>query len=163
MDKVVLGWGDVQECVSRVISQLDSDYDCMLVITRGGLVPACLISEQIGLRNILVAAVMFYTGVDERLEAPIFLQFPADPLLAGKKVLVVDDVWDSGRTIMAVKARIEEAQGRPTTAVLHFKPDRSQFPDARPDLYGKETNDWLVYPWDPDSPLTASQPVSAGG
>lgn len=151
MDKVHLGWNDVQECVSRIIAQLDTDYDCMLVVTRGGLVPACLISEQIDLRNILVAAVMFYTGVDQRLESPIFLQFPADPLLAGKKVLVVDDVWDSGRTIMAVKTRIEEAQGRPTTAVLHFKPTRSQFPNVRPDVYGKESGDWLVYPWDPES------------
>jgi uncharacterized protein len=151
MDKVHLTWDDVQDCVGRIIRQLNGEYDCMLVVTRGGLVPACLISEQIGLRNILVAAVMFYTGVDERLDAPIFLQFPADPLLAGKKVLVVDDVWDSGRTIMAVKARVEEAQGRPTIAVLHFKPTHSQFPNARPDVYGKESGDWLVYPWDPES------------
>src|SRR5689334_3525198 len=146
-----LSWDDVQDCVMRVIGQLERDYDCMLVVTRGGLVPACLISEQIELRNILVAAVMFYTGVDQRLGDPIFLQFPADPLLAGKKVLVVDDVWDSGKTIMAVKQRVEEAQGRPSVAVLHYKPNRSQFPRQRPDVFGKETEDWLVYPWDPES------------
>jgi hypoxanthine phosphoribosyltransferase len=149
--KVHLTWDDIQECVARVVSQIDRDYDCMLVVTRGGLVPACLISEQIDLRNILVAAVMFYTGVDQKLDAPIFLQFPADPLLAGKKVLVIDDVWDSGRTIMAVKARVEDAQGKPTMAVLHYKPTRSQFADAKPDVYGKESADWLVYPWDPES------------
>ncbi|HEX6513916.1 MAG TPA: phosphoribosyltransferase family protein [Chloroflexota bacterium] len=151
MTKVHLTWHDVQACVSSIIGQLERDYDCMLVVTRGGLVPACLISEQINLRNILVAAVMFYTGVDQRLESPIFLQFPADPQLAGKKILVVDDVWDSGRTIMTVKARVEEAQGRPDIAVLHFKPARSLFGEARPDFCGKETNDWLVYPWDPEN------------
>jgi len=146
--------------VDRLVAQLDRDYDCLLVITRGGLVPACLISEQLGLRNILVAAVMFYTGVDERVEAPIFLQFPADPLLAGKKVLVVDDVWDSGRTILAVKARVQEAQGRPTLAVLHYKPKYSQFPNTRPDFFGAESADWLVYPWDPLSRY--SKATSAG-
>ncbi|MBV9120730.1 MAG: phosphoribosyltransferase [Chloroflexi bacterium] len=150
MQKVHLTWDDIQESVSRIIGKLDNDYDCMLVVTRGGLVPACLISEQIDLRNILVAAVMFYTGVDQTLEAPIFLQFPADPLLAGKKILVVDDVWDSGKTIMAVKQRVVEAQGHPSIAVLHYKPERSQFVE-RPDFWGKETSDWLVYPWDPDS------------
>ncbi|HLG73208.1 MAG TPA: phosphoribosyltransferase family protein [Chloroflexota bacterium] len=148
--KVHLTWHDVQDCVGSVVGQLERDYDCMLVITRGGLVPACLISEQIDLRNIVVAAVMFYTGVDRTLEAPIFLQFPADPLLARKKVLIVDDVWDSGRTIMAVKARVEEAQGKPVTAVLHYKPARSMYPD-RPDIFARETSDWLVYPWDPES------------
>lgn len=160
MEKVQLTWDDVQDCVSRIIGQLQETYDCMLVVTRGGLVPACLISEQIDLRNILVAAVMFYTGVDQRLEAPIFLQFPADPLLAGKKVLVVDDVWDSGRTIMAVRARVEEAQGQPTVAVLHFKPERSQFPNLRPDVYGKESADWLVYPWDPESERSPTRTAS---
>lgn len=150
MQKTHLTWRDVQVCVSELVRQLDRDYDCMLVITRGGLVPACLISEKINLRNILVAAVMFYMGVDQPLDAPIFLQFPADPLLAGKKVLVVDDVWDSGRTIMAVKSRVLEAQGKPTTAVLHYKPSRSLYPD-KPDFYGKETGDWLHYPWDPEN------------
>jgi uncharacterized protein len=154
VDKVQLTWDDIQECVSRIIGQLDRDYDCMLVVTRGGLVPACLISEQIDLRNILVAAVMFYTGVDQRLDDPIFLQFPADPLLAGEKVLVVDDVWDSGKTIMAVRQRVEEAQGKPSIAVLHYKPNRSLFPAAHPDFWGKESNDWLVYPWDPESEIS---------
>ncbi len=155
MEKVILTWHDVQECVADVVRRLENDYDCMLVITRGGLVPACLISERIGLRNILVAAVMFYVGVDQKLDAPIFLQFPADPLLAGKKVLVVDDVWDSGRTITAVTKRVEEAQGKPTTAVLHFKPARSLYPNLEPDVYGRETGDWLVYPWDPESPFNS--------
>jgi hypoxanthine phosphoribosyltransferase len=151
MEQVHLTWEDVQDCVARVVTRLDRDYDCMLVVTRGGLVPACLISEQIDLRNILVAAVMFYTGIDHTLDSPIFLQFPADPLLADKKVLVVDDVWDSGKTIMAVKGRVEDAHGQPTIAVLHYKPGRSQFPGAQPDIFGRETEDWLVYPWDPES------------
>lgn len=151
MDKIFLTWNDVEECVDRVVSRLDRDYDCILVITRGGLVPACLISELINLRDIIVAAVMFYTGENQTLEKPIFLQFPADPLLAGKKILVIDDVWDSGKTIMAVRERIETAQGRAHVAVLHYKPKHSQFPDEAPDYYGKETDAWLVYPWDPQA------------
>jgi hypoxanthine phosphoribosyltransferase len=153
MEKIRLTWQDVQRCVADVVKQLPRDYDCMLVITRGGLVPGGLISELIGLRNILVAAVMFYMGVDQKLDAPIFLQFPADPLLAGKKVLIVDDVWDSGRTITAVTSRVLEAQGKPERAVLHYKPSRSLYSE-KPDFYGAETGDWLVYPWDPESPYT---------
>jgi hypoxanthine phosphoribosyltransferase len=44
---------------------------------------------------------MFCEG-EETLPEPVFLQFPLDPLLFGKRVLVVDDVWDSGRTAWAV-------------------------------------------------------------
>jgi hypoxanthine phosphoribosyltransferase len=120
----------------------------MLVITRGGMVPACIISERLNLRNILVAAVLFYTAQERTLEKPIFLQFPADPLLTDKRVLIVDDVWDSGRTIMAVRDRVRDAGGQPETAVLHFKPGRSAFFNQRPDFYVDETDAWIVYPWD---------------
>ena len=119
----------------------------MLVITRGGMVPACIVSERLNLRNILVAAVMFYTGQERTLDKPIFLQFPADPLLTNRRVLIVDDVWDSGRTIMAVRERVMDAGGNPETAVLHYKPAHN-LRDARPDFFVDETDAWIVYPWD---------------
>ena len=97
---------------------------------------------------ILVAAVMFYTGQEHTLEKPIFLQFPADPLLNERRVLIVDDVWDSGRTIMAVRERVLDAGGYPETAVLHYKPRRTAYSDVRPTYYVDETDAWIVYPWD---------------
>ena len=78
--------GEIQRLVDHLIKAYLSDtYDAMLVITRGGMVPGCLISEKMDLRNILVAAVVYYTDVDQTLDTPIFLQFPTDTLLAGKR------------------------------------------------------------------------------
>src|SRR5260221_11667684 len=102
MNKEHLTWTQIEDLAIRLADRLPTDYDVMLVITRGGMVPACIISERLNLRNILVAAVMFYTGQGRTLDKPIFLQVPADPLLNGRRVLIVDDGWDSGRTIMAV-------------------------------------------------------------
>lgn len=148
MNKQYLTWTQIEELSIRLAEQLTQPYDVMLVITRGGMVPACIISERLNVRNILVAAVLFYTRDEHTLEHPVFLQFPGDPLLAGKKVLVVDDVWDSGRTIMAVRERVVNAGGMPTTAVLHFKPGKSRYQDNRPDFFVGETDAWIVYPWD---------------
>ena len=103
MNKQHLTWTQVEDLAIRLADRLEAAYDVMLVITRGGMVPACIISERLNLRNILVAAVMFYNGQERALEKPIFLQFPADPLLNKRRVLIVDDVWDSGKTIMAVR------------------------------------------------------------
>jgi hypoxanthine phosphoribosyltransferase len=146
--KRILGWEDIIDEVDDLVARIGSDYDAMLVITRGGMVPACLISERLDLRNILVAAVQLYTGIGTTLEDPIFLQFPSDTLLHGKRILVVDDVWDSGRTAMCVRQRVHVAGGIPTVAVLHYKPRASRFPDHQPDFYAELTDDWLVYPWD---------------
>lgn len=143
-----LTWEDIEDCVAELVARLPRDYDLLLVITRGGMVPACLISEQADLRNIVAAAVMFYTGMGETLSDPVFLQFPSDPLLYGKKILVVDDVWDTGKTITAVKQRIVAAGGKVDLAVLHYKPSHSLFANG-PDYYATTTDEWIVYPWDP--------------
>jgi hypoxanthine phosphoribosyltransferase len=156
--KIYLSWEDIEELVARLVADLPRDYDLLLVITRGGMVPACLISEQTNIRNIVAAAVMFYTGVGDTLPDPVFLQFPADPLLFNKRILVVDDVWDTGRTIVAVKQRIEAAGGHADLAVLHYKPSHSKF-EERPDYYADKTDAWIVYPWDP---VRAKPPVGVG-
>jgi uncharacterized protein len=147
--KRYLSWGDVESLVNRLVEKLPSDYDHLLVVTRGGMIPAALVSQLIGIRDILVAAVMFYSGPDARLPEPLFLQFPDDPLVAGKRILVVDDVWDSGGTCVAVVERLKRAGANPEVAVLHYKPQRSDFPSRRPDYYVEETPDWIIYPWQP--------------
>lgn len=146
--KRILSWTDITRAVDHLVSRLSGDYDAMLVITRGGMVPACLISERLDIRDILVAAVRLYTGFSTTQAEPTLLQFPADDLLRDKSILIVDDVWDSGRTAVAVRERVRSAGGRPQLAVLHFKPRASQFPDDGPDYFAEMTDDWIVYPWD---------------
>jgi len=147
--KRILSWVDVEALVNRLVAKIPTHYDHLLVVTRGGMIPAALVSQLIGMRDILVAAVMFYSGPDERLAEPLFLQFPEDPLVAGKRILVLDDVWDSGSTCVAVVDRLKRAGALPEVAVLHYKPRRSHFPAHRPDYYVEETEDWIVYPWQP--------------
>lgn len=149
VEKEYLGWGQIEGLVDRLLEQLPRDYyDLLMAVTRGGLVPAGLIAEKINQRNVMVAAVMFYTDEGQTLDEPRFLQFPSDALLTRKRVLIIDDIWDSGRTAMGVKERIEAAGGEAEIAVLHYKPDQSVF-DARPDYYVVETDRWIVYPWEP--------------
>jgi hypoxanthine phosphoribosyltransferase len=148
VNKEHLTWTQIEDLAIRLADRLPNNYDVMLVITRGGMVPACIVSERLNLRNILVAAVMFYTDQERTLDKPIFLQFPADPLLNRRRVLIVDDVWDSGKTIMAVRERVLDAGGEPETAVLHYKPEHNAYRTTQPDYYVDETDAWIVYPWD---------------
>lgn len=149
--KRILGWDDITRLVDRLAGQLQGqDFDAMLVVTRGGMVPAGLLSESLDIRNILVAAVQFYTGIGTTLDQPEFLQFPDASLLHDKSILVVDDVWDSGRTAAEVRDRVRQHGGRPVMAVLHYKPRASRYPDQAPDFHAEVTEDWIVYPWDND-------------
>lgn len=145
-----LDWNDIESLVAGLVSVLEGEsFDRLLVVTRGGMIPAALVSQNLDIRDILVAAVMYYTGPDRALPEPLFLQFPEDPLVSGKRILVVDDVWDSGCTAVAVTERLLRAGADPRVAVLHYKPLRSAFPNRRPDYYVEETSDWIIYPWQP--------------
>jgi hypoxanthine phosphoribosyltransferase len=143
----IVSWDDLDRLVADLAGRLaGTTFDVMLCITRGGLVPAGMLAYRLRIRNILVAAVAFYDDEGQPGPHPTFLQFPADPLLRGQRVLIVDEVWESGTTIHAVTERVVQAGGIPTTAVLHYKPRRSLVPGV-PDLYAAETDNWVVYPF----------------
>jgi hypoxanthine phosphoribosyltransferase len=141
-----VGWNDLESLVATLAEHVRGEYDLLLAVTRGGLVPAGMLAYTLGIRNILVAAVAYYDDDGNPGDEPTFLQFPADPLLHGRRVLVVDEVWDSGTTIHAVVERIRQAGGIPTTAVLHYKPTRSRVP-GEPDHHVVATDKWVVYPF----------------
>jgi hypoxanthine phosphoribosyltransferase len=144
--KTFVTWDDLDALVGVLADKVGTAYDVMLVITRGGLVPAGMLAYRLGLRDILVAAVVFYDDAGHTSERPTFFQFPSDPLLHGRRVLIVDEVWDTGTTIAAVVERVELAGGLPTTAVIHYKPGRSKV-SLVPDHYVVATDDWVVYPF----------------
>lgn len=150
MRKEVLSWDDVDRLIAELLPQFRGTYDVLLMITRGGIVPGGILCEALDIKDILTAAVEFHSGVQKQLAWPTFLQFPSDALLRGRRILVVDDVWSSGRTIMTVKSRIEAAGASPELAVLHYKPGQSMFRDAAPNYYAAVTDAWIVYPWEID-------------
>ena len=146
-ERDIVTWDELDRLVGILAERLAGQaFDVMLAITRGGMVPAGMLAYRLKLRDILVAAVEYYDDSGRPGPHPTFFQFPADPLLRGKRVLVVDEVWDSGTTIMAVIDRIQQAGGVPTTAVLHYKPGNTVV-ESKPDHFVSETAAWILYPW----------------
>ena len=150
MEREYLAWQDVDALIDHLIPQFKRGYDALLMITRGGIIPGGLIAEALSLQVVLTAAVEFLPSSEQKLAWPTFWQFPADSQLRHKTILVVDDIWDSGRTIMTVKGRTEAVGGVVETAVLHYKPGQSFFAREGPTYYAAITHKWIVYPWEID-------------
>ena len=149
MKNIYLTWAETEELMSQVIFKLNTPYDAIMLITRGGIIPGGMIAEALKMKAVLTAAVHFpeQPQAQPRISWPRFSQFPEDELLKGRKILVVDNLWFQGRTIMAVKGRIEAAGGYPEIAVLHWKKEHSLFPDQEPEHYAEITDDFIHYPW----------------
>lgn len=150
----ILTWNDVERLIDHLLPQFDEEFDAMVLITRGGIIPGGILAEKMGVTHILTAAVDFPAQNEmERaklLAWPKFIQFPEDRLLTGRRTIVVDDVWGSGRTITSVRHRVAAAGGDPCTCVLHFNPYRNLFGSARPNYYAAITDAHIVYPWEVD-------------
>ena len=148
MKHVYLTWHETEELVTKLVFQLNTPYDAILALSRGGIIPGGMIAEALKMKEILTAAVLFTDNPSQvALNWPRFLQFAPDSYLAGRKILVIDNLWNRGRTILAAKGRIEAAGGFPETAVLHWKQQSSHYPDQAPDFYAEITEDFIHYPW----------------
>jgi len=147
MREEVVTWTDLEKLVDHLIPQLYGAYDALVLITRGGIVPGGMIAETLDIKVVLTAAVRFPEVEQKLLAWPTFLQFPDDELLRDRRVLIVDDVWGSGRTINSVRGRVEAAGGRPEVAVLHYKPSESLF-TTKPEYFAAVTDRYVIYPWE---------------
>ena len=145
-DPVAIGWDELDALVARLAEAIGRDYDLVLAITRGGLVPAGMLGYRLDLREILVAGVEFYRGDGGTHPAPLVTHFPDAGLLRGRRVLVIDEVWETGETMAEVVRRVREAGGVVTTAVVHYKPGRSRV-SMTPDHHAAEADGWVTYPY----------------
>jgi uncharacterized protein len=145
-DALVLSWDALDDLVAGLAASVGRDHDLVLAITRGGLVPAGMLAYRLDLREILVAGVVFYLPDGGMHPEPLVLHFPEASLLAGRRVLVVDEVWETGETMTKVLARVRAAGGVPVSAVIHYKPGRSRVA-GRPDHYAATVEGWVTYPY----------------
>jgi hypoxanthine phosphoribosyltransferase len=124
--------------------------DAIVAIARGGLVLAGALGYALDVKMLGSLNVEFYTGVEERLDEPVVLPPTLDrDALAGKRVLLVDDVSDSGRTLALVLALLRAGGGEVRTVCLYSKPGTVQ----QPDYVWRTTPNWIMFPWSAEGPV----------
>ena len=154
-EREIMSWVDLGEG-SRELAQTvyDDGYlpDIVLAIARGGLLVAGALGYALGVKNTFTMNVEFYTGVDERLPMPMLLP-PVPDLVdfAETKVLIADDVADTGATLALVKDFCAGKVGEVRCAVLYEKP-RSE---VRCEYVWRRTDRWIDFPWSAQDPVDA--------
>jgi hypoxanthine phosphoribosyltransferase len=149
----VLDWTTYGVAV-RELAQLvaDASYhpDIILAIARGGLFAAGSLGYALSVKNIYVMNVEFYTGIDARLDVPVMLP-PYLELadVAESRVLIADDVADTGKTLRLVRDFCEGKVADVRCAVLYQKP-HSQV-DC--EYVWKYTDRWINFPWSTEAPI----------
>ncbi|MCX6656500.1 MAG: phosphoribosyltransferase [Candidatus Bathyarchaeota archaeon] len=141
-----LNWDDIQsltETLAQKIIESGFKPDLIVAVSRGGFDPARILCDQLSVRKLASVQLEAYDGMVKRPEPIIVLPVNAD--VAGLKVLIADDVSDSGASLLKAKGHIEgKGASLVRVATLHIKPWSSFVPD----YYAESVNAWVVYPWE---------------
>ncbi|HEX3931196.1 MAG TPA: phosphoribosyltransferase family protein [Nocardioides sp.] len=146
-------FGDAVRELGQTIADDGFAPNAVLAIARGGLGLAMGLSYALDVKDLAMVNVELYTGVGTRLDAPVFLS-PATGAgdLRGKRVLIADDVADSGLTLEAVLAWCAEHVAEARSAVLFRKPPSV----VEPDYVWRRTERWIDFPWSWQGPVSRS-------
>lgn len=142
-----LSWSSCQiliESVAAKIKRSGFKSDLIVAVSRGGFIPARILCDQLSLKRLASLQIEYYQGVGERRDSPKII-YPLNAEVKGLRILLVDDVSDSGSSLRFVRDHILSLEAlEAKTATIHVKP----WTRFDPDYYAKNTDAWIVYPWE---------------
>jgi len=140
-------WNQIYDMLLNLAEKIrksGSKPDVIVGVSRGGWPPARVLSDLLGNPNLANVRAEFYLGVADTEGEPTLTQTVSVPV-EGKKVLMVDEVADTGKSLQLTKEHVlEKGAARVEIATVYYKP----WSIVKPDYYEKETTLWVVFPWE---------------
>jgi uncharacterized protein len=140
-------WNRIYDMLLDLAGRIRKDVfkpDIIVGISRGGWPPARVLSDLLSNPNVANVRAEFYLGIAETGSEPTLTQ-PVSVKTRGKKILIVDEVADTGKSLKMVRKHIVQEGAREVrTVTVYYKP----WSVVRPDYFAKETSDWIVFPWE---------------
>jgi len=136
---------DLAKYLSRLIKSSGWRPDLVVAIGRGGYVPARVVCDFL-VHDLLTSMKVEHWGIAAQKKDEAMVRFPLATGVSGQKVLIVDDVTDTGDTLTTAVGYVESLGPKETrTAVLQHK-TCSEF---EPDYYAEKVSEWrwIIYPW----------------
>jgi hypoxanthine phosphoribosyltransferase len=152
-EREILSWelfGDASRELAQAIADDGYEPEMILAIARGGLLVGGALGYALGIKNVYTMNVEYYTGVEERLEVPRILPPAPDFVdLEDARVLIADDVADTGHTLQSVQEFCAGKVGEVRVAVLYEKPSSL----VSCDYVWRRTDSWINFPWSDKAPV----------
>ncbi len=140
-------WNQIYEMLLAQAQKIQTSKfhpNIIIGIARGGLIPSRILLDLLEIHNFAVITVEYYVDIGKTLQEPVLKQCLAAPL-TGKRVLLVDDVSDCGKSLKLAKEHLQtQGAAEIKVATLYSKPGTI----TKPDYFEKETNRWIVFPWE---------------
>jgi len=140
-------WSNIHDMLIEMADKVRASGfkpDILIGISRGGWLPTRILSDLLENPCITSVGAAFYVSVRKTNHEPR-LTHPLSVSVSNKKILLVDDVADTGKSAILIKAYLERKKAEEIKILtLYYKP----WSIVVPDFYSKETSDWIVFPWE---------------
>lgn len=152
-EREIMTWtlfGQASRDLAQMVADDGYEPDMILSIARGGLLIGGALGYALAVKNVYTMNVEFYTGVDERLEVPRILPPAPDFVdLGHARILIADDVADTGHTLRSVEQFCAGKVGEVRTAVLYEKSHSV----VQANYAWRRTDLWINFPWSDKEPV----------
>lgn len=144
MKKIPYSWKELtRDCLFLSKKLKSKKFDCLVAVSRGGLIPATILSYLLDIKKIYVIGYNYYLepGIRGKLKQ---ISSPGNKI-SGCRVLLVDEKADTGETLLAAVNFLKKRKNNVTSVALHYEPESK----IKPDCFARQLkNVWIVYPWD---------------
>lgn len=143
---------ELSEAVAEKIKNSGFKPDIIIGVTRGGLVPAMNLSDLLGIKDILALKVEHW-GITATKSGKAELKVPLHASIDGKRVLLVDDLTDTGESIEVSLNHLKELNPAEIKTATLLHKSQSEF---IPDFYAEDREEWrwIILPWNLNEDLT---------
>jgi len=144
---VAPSWNEIYDMlVTLAIRIKESGFkpDLIVGVSRGGWAPGRILSDLLANTHTANIKIEFYVGINKTARKPIVTQ-PISEDISRKKILVVDDVADTGESLLVALDHVyERGAGEVKTVTVYHKPHSR----LKPDFFAETTSNWIVFPWE---------------
>jgi hypothetical protein len=140
-------WSQIYDMLLHQAHQIQADGykpDIIISVARGGVVPARILSDLLETKTLVFIQVEYYESISQKKQKPKLKQ-SLTIQLTDKNALLVDDISDSGTSLQLAKKHLKQHCVEETKIATLYTKTASI---TKPDYYEKETDKWIVFPWD---------------
>jgi hypothetical protein len=151
----LLSWEDITKLsrkVSKKIQRSNFKPDLIVGITRGGWIPSMLLSDELSIRDLLALKIEHW-GITARKDKKARIKFPLDVDLTRRKVLLVDDLTDTGESIKLAISHLKNLNAKEIKVATLIHKSKAKF---EPDFYARKVEKWkwIIFPWNLNEDLS---------
>lgn len=144
---LIPSWNDLDSLtfdLAKRILEADEGFDVVVALAKGAWPMSRSFVDYLGIDQLASLGVRFYSGINQRMAEPeVYQELPVD--VKGKKILLFDDVADTGESLVFVKKYLLKLGAKSVKTATIFLKDRSI---VKPDYSAAKTNAWIIFPFE---------------